>query len=212
MHNNYKTQFVILVAFYNISVISMIHNIQSLFVQFQIVSMISGSTLKKFIISGFFLFFPILKIANEVNQLSLLFYPVIGIIECRWKPRKEDAVLWCAVLLRCAWMKFSCSIKSARGALYYVKALLFICFVVFFSRATKCVYLELCSKHRAYMRREVHYSWILNAAHGSGSSVFWYFHLVANSHRFSSRAQVFCARIFAKRYKRMYDYLYAARE
>lgn len=93
---------------------------------------------------------------REVNLLSIPphFCPVfvIGIIECRWKPRKEDAVLWRAVLRRCAWMKFSCSIKSARGAFYYVKALLFICPVVFFSRATKCVYLEFCWEHTELIR------------------------------------------------------------
>lgn len=94
------------------------------------------------------------------------------------KTPAKDAVLWRAVLRLCAWMKISCGIKSARRSpLLYD---LFICLVVFFSRATKRAYTTSFARSVLELTEGV----LFNAR--VEILVFWYFHLVANSRRFSS--------------------------
>jgi len=95
---------------------------------------------------------------------------------------KERGFMARSAAAMCAWMKFSCSIKSAGGAFYYV---IFLSGPpVFFSRATKR---EQSSEHRARLQG-VYYFRIQRV--GRDPLVFWYFHLVASSRTFSSRVSV----------------------
>lgn len=134
-----------------------------------------------------------LKVVNEVNAFPITFSSrslFLSSVYRRKTPRK-DAILW----RLCAWMKFSCSIKSARERRSPLLCDLFICLVVFFSRATKRAYipLVLCSE----LTEDVLFN-----ARVSGSSYFDISILSRTVVDFPPRPRPFCARIFAKRYKR----------
>lgn len=106
-----------------------------------------------------------LKIVNEVNRSYLFnFCPVfvIGIIECRWKPRKEDAVLWrcCIAGLNEIFMQH----KERRRGPLLCEGSFYLFRRVFFTSYQMSIPRVLFGAHRAY-RKRVYYFWILNAAY-----------------------------------------------
>lgn len=139
----------------------------------------------------FFASFLTLKVINEVTRSPdyPFLSPSLFVIGISPKDVRKRCSFMARCIAACAWMKFSCGIKSAREEPSIMWS---------FYLPRRVFPHELPNAHLPWAFLGAHWSLLEGILFNAqvGILVFWYFHLVANSRRFSSvRTSVFRAYI-----------------
>lgn len=201
----YFAQFVIFVAFYNISIISWY--IISKSASCLIFSFGDSRISFKKIYYEWFLLLDFPDVKNRKRSKPNIYpSPFLPCLCHRYNrvslkaAKRRRSFMACCIAAMCLNEIFMQHKERRRGPLLCEGSSFYLLRPVFLTSYQMRIPRVLLEAHRSLQGVGVLFLDSQCAARVSGFSGFWYFHLVASSRRFSSRARVFCAHIFAKRH------------